>query len=454
MFVAIMAMAVILDTHSSPDPASLVDELGSSRYAERVSAEGELARLGRTALPALRAAKNSKDAEIRTRAVALLARIENSLLLESTPISLEFNDVPLCEAIETIGRQSGLAISLAPEERPRVADRRVNLRSDRPLPFWKAIDILASAGNLHYTTGELPAKGGLEAGLLLLDGPMVTAGAVSDNGAFRVHLVSVHYQSEIQLDLARSGVRTPGSQTGNGLNDSRQPGSASREFFLQFVLCAEPRLSITGNGAVKVMAAVDERGQALSSRSGPGAFGSSAEYFGISPSSIHRFRVDLDYPDAPGRRIKTLSGTIPVIVATRKPNPIVVPLDESRGRLYRSDEAIVTLIDHRPASTNQPAMVQVSIKPFGAAVPPINPGNGEPLGYRPDSFQQQIEILDAQGRRLSWFPAGSFYDGDETRLTLSVGNRGAADAPTTLRYHGILKANADVAFEFRDIPIP
>jgi hypothetical protein len=141
-------------------------------------------------------------------------------------------------------------------------------------------------------------------------------------------------------------------------------------------------------------------------------------------------------------------------VATRKPNPLDVPLDESRGRLFRSDEAIVTLLDHRPASTNKPAMVQVSIKPLGIAAQPINPGNGEPLGYRPDSFQQQIEILDAQGRSLSWFPAVSFYDGDETRLTMTIVNRGASGGPATLRYHGLLKANADVAFEFRDIPIP
>ncbi len=177
----------------------------------------------------------------------------------------------------------------------------------------------------------------------------------------------------------------------------------------------------------------------------------------MNPSSMLRFRVDLSYPNSPARRIKTLRGTIPVIVATRKSDPLVVPLAESRGKLFRSEDVALTVLDLRPASTNQPATVQVSVKPLGSAVvEPVNPGNGEPLGYRPDSFQHQIEILDAQGRALSWFPSVAFHDGEETRLTLTVGgSRGAPGGiPTTLRYHGILKAESEVAFEFRDIPIP
>src|SRR5258708_28053691 len=89
MLGATLALVVVV-LGCAPDPTDLVNQLGSPRYALRESAEGELARLGRAALPALRAAKDSKDPEIRTRVTALLARIENSLLLQSTPVSLDF----------------------------------------------------------------------------------------------------------------------------------------------------------------------------------------------------------------------------------------------------------------------------------------------------------------------------------------------------------------------------
>jgi hypothetical protein len=453
MLVAIMAMAVILDSHSSPDPASLVAQLGSSRYASRISAEGELARLGRSALPALRAARTSKDAEIRSRSVALVARIENSLLLESTPIGLDFEDVRLPEAIEAIGRGSGFELSLPPRERSLLADRRISVHSDGPLPFWKAIDAFCSAGKLHPALGDQPVGGLQERSLLLLDGPTAGPGRVSDYGAFRVHLTSVHYQSEIQLDQPQPSPLVRGSESANGPDGSGQQARASRDFFLQFVLSAEPRLSITRNGLVKVTA-VDDQGRSLVSPSGAGDAGHYAVHFGVSPSSTVRFRVDLEYPEAPARRLRSLKGTIPVIVATRKADPIVVPLAGSRGKLFRNDEIALTLLDHRPASANQPATLQVSIQPLGAAVPSINRGNGEPPWNRPDTFQQQIEILDDLGRPLPWFPSTSFYDGDETRLTLTVGSRGTAANPRTLRYHGLLKANSEVAFEFRDIPIP
>ncbi len=281
MLAAIMAMAVVLDSHSSPDPASLVNQLGSSHYASRVSAEGELARLGRTALPALRAAKHSKDAEIRTRSVALVSRIETSMLLESTPVGLDFRDTPLTEAIERVGRQSGLGLSLADEERPMLAGRRITLRSDRPLPFWEAVDALCSAGNLHPVQGDPPSKGVLDGSLLLLDGPMTGPGPVSDSGAFRVQLSSIHYQSEIQLNQARPGLRTPGSQLVNGVDVTRQSPGTNREFYLQLVLSAEPRLSITRNGPIQVTAAVDDRGDSLLSPGGSSGFQLLREFSGL-----------------------------------------------------------------------------------------------------------------------------------------------------------------------------
>jgi hypothetical protein len=352
----IMATAIVLDSRNSIDPALLVNQLGSSRYALRVSAEGELVRLGRKALPALREGKDSKDAEIRARSIALVARIENSLLLLATPVGLDFRDVPIPDALESINRETGLAVVVAPEERPTLANRRIDLKSNEPLPFWKAIDALCSAGSLHPLLGNAPTPGALDGSFLLLDGPSVGPAPVSDSGPFRVQLDSVHYQSQIQLTQARPAPSAGRVGLAEPSPDPTRPlAQPTREFFLQFVLAAEPRLSITRNGPIKVTAAADDRGESLLNPTGLASFQHTAGYFGMNPESLLRFRVDLNYPESPARRIRTLRGTIPLIVAMRRPDPIVVPLAGSLGKVFRRDEVALSLIDHRPASGGRPA---------------------------------------------------------------------------------------------------
>lgn len=84
MLGAILAMAVVIDLGPSTDIAGLVEQLGASRYASRIAAEGKLVGLGRMSLPALRVGAASKDAEIRARSAALLERIEGASLIEPT----------------------------------------------------------------------------------------------------------------------------------------------------------------------------------------------------------------------------------------------------------------------------------------------------------------------------------------------------------------------------------
>jgi hypothetical protein len=60
-----------------PDAAALVEKLESARYAER-EATKSLESLGSKALPALRAALKAEDAEVRTRARAMINKIDAS----------------------------------------------------------------------------------------------------------------------------------------------------------------------------------------------------------------------------------------------------------------------------------------------------------------------------------------------------------------------------------------
>ena len=67
----------------------------------------ELERLGGPALPALRAARASRDMEIKTRAVGLVSRIETALLTQPTSVRLDFDGATLSEVAQSITRQTG-----------------------------------------------------------------------------------------------------------------------------------------------------------------------------------------------------------------------------------------------------------------------------------------------------------------------------------------------------------
>ncbi len=441
----ILAAALVCEAPSRPGPSTLVDRLGSASYKDRSWAEAELARLGREALPALSAGKRSNDAEVRARSLALVARIENESLLQPTSIRLDFRDVPLDEALAEVNRRGGLNLSLTPEERPSLSSRRIHLDLAEPVSSWRAIDALCRAAGLHQGP-EVPfASAGPGESLLLLEGPESDPGPTWDSGPFRVRLTSLHYQSEISLGAAREPLAEASVPT------TKSNSWATREFFLQLVLSAEPRLAISRNGPIRVTTALDDRGRSLIAPAVSTWGQHSAGYFGMSPSSTLRFRLDLASPEKAGGRLKLLRGTIPVVAAMRRPEPLEIALAGPKGRSYRVGGVDMTLLEHVAAWGGKPALIRLA---FSNPTMPGSPSAGDVESPLPDSAEQQVEILDEKGRILPWFPSATTQDGRELRLTLTLTPRGDVGPPATLRYHGILKASTEVAFEFRDLPMP
>ena len=73
--VALVLLGQLSTSAPQSDPSALVGQLGAARYADREAAAGALERLGRAALPALRAARDHRDPEVRSP--GLRARAEN-----------------------------------------------------------------------------------------------------------------------------------------------------------------------------------------------------------------------------------------------------------------------------------------------------------------------------------------------------------------------------------------
>jgi hypothetical protein len=454
MLGAILGLAFLAGGPAGPDPAALVEELGSPRYLRREAAEAALTRLGRGALPSLRAALDARDPEVRIRALAILTRIEGTLLVQPTPVAFDFREVPIVDAIRAINHQAELSLKLQPENDPAWAESRLTLHTVEPLPFWKGVDALCEAGGLHYNFGVQQAAGRREQAFPLYHGYVPPPEPVSDSGPFRTHLASVHYQSEIQLSRPRPATAPRGDRPASLDEGAHVPSVATRQFYLQFQMAAEPRLSITQNGAPKVIEAIDDLGKSLQIPGPSATILRSSGYFGMNPSSLVRFRVDLVYPETSHRRIKRIKGAMPVIVATRKPDPLKVPLEGATGKSFRSADVDLSIREVRAARDGQPAAIELTLKPLGGSVSQTA-DEVDPMAARLESPQEQLEVLDANDQPIAWFPSSSFFNGEETRLTLSLLTQGTLPPrPSTIAYHGMSRVATEVPFEFRDVPIP
>ena len=184
-----------------PDAAALVEKLGSASYAER-EATKSLENLGSKALPALRSSLKSKDPEVRSRARAMINKIEGNLLLHESLVRLDFKDATLDDIVKSISKQVGFEIGLggiAPLRGTHFGNRPITLSEPIPVPFWKAIDRLCEVGKLtcNYQYQGLPGQGVPQPALVLSYNPNGVAQPSSNHGPFHFSVISLSYQNTI-----------------------------------------------------------------------------------------------------------------------------------------------------------------------------------------------------------------------------------------------------------------
>jgi hypothetical protein len=450
----------------TPDPSELVTRLGSLRYVEREEAAGALERLGRLAIPALRAAREARDAEIRTRAAALFNKIEGALLTQPTLVSLDFDDQPLAEVTKAISDQTGIKLGLIPENPQVWAARRITLQEPLPIPFWKAMDRLCDASRLQYNLAMNGSSAGREPVLPLHDGGPRPAGPTWDSGPFRVSLLSLHYQrdvnfSHVVVGFPRRGVMPPLPRPVPPQPPVNTPqadvAAISEQFYAQVQVAAEPRLAISLNGPLKVLEAVDERGQSLLPEPGEGPLTQRfSGYFGLNTVAI-QVQAPLKRPAQPGQSIRKLRGTLPVLVSTRKPDPLVVALPGAAGKAFQNDDVTLNVVEIKNTPVNNQTSIEIVLRSNqnAAAGLPVPGGNGpEFMAQRPDLHQQQLEVVDTQGRPIGWYHQASTFDAEGSRMTLTLTPHDPQTTPAELRYYGLARAATEVSFEFGDIPMP
>ncbi len=193
-------------------------------------------------------------------------------------------------------------------------------------------------------------------------------------------------------------------------------------------MIAEPRLTLQQSGPLKVLEAFDDRDQSLLIEpADPLGTQRLSGYFGVYGGTMLQLQVPLKHPDQAGTTIQRLRGVVPVLVSTRKLDPLVVPLQNAAGKSFKNDELILSIQNVSTAGSGNQTTIQMSLQIQGSDplgnLPGAIPGGFEPAGLpmRNILYQQarqhQIEVVDAQGRLLPH----SFSGGpDMTRLTLMI----------------------------------
>jgi hypothetical protein len=454
-----LSLVLILLIGRSPDPerdpASLVAKLGAPRYAERERASHSLEDLGRSALPALRAARVHKDPEIRLRASALKARIEGALLTQPSLVDLDFDNARLPDVARSFGEQCGVRLLLLPESSRILSERRVTLREPAPLPFWKALDRLCAAADLQYSLGRNTTPSGSEPSFPLFDGRSRPGAPSVDSGPFRVSIIGLHYQRDVSFlpDAVAMNSR-PQRQAEATSTSDRGATHFGVQFYAQVQVAAEPRLALALEGPLRIADAVDDLGNSLTgpSRESLTVKERASGYFGFAGGSVVQSQAVLSRPTRPGTLIRKLRGEVPLLVSARVPDPLVVSLASAQGRVYRNDDVTIIVNEVRDRGEDRLPGIDLTIRPSGAG--PRSgavDASGNEL-VRPDSYQQQIEILDVQGRSMPWYQSTIDTESGRMLLTLSVPEQ--APAASELRFFGLVRSQAIARFDFHDLPLP
>ena len=447
----------------APDDArEAVAKLISPRSAEREAAQQTLEALGDAAYPALAAAADSSDLELRQKVASLLDAIEGRRLARPTMVALNFVDRPLSQVAQAISRSAGVTILVEPEGDARARTKTITLKAESPVPLWDAVDRLASAGGLRLEAGtnlafrqqqmfamnRMPQRRRVMAGNELVlrfdDGENPTAPAF-DAGALRVTIGS------LVLNRSRTFVRTPES--------AGQP-EATAVFMVGLQVRAEPRLTIAAVDDPRLIEARDERGQSL--LAGPAAAAGPPNPRpgrGFEPFPRNQpIMFVLKLPDQPGQKIARLRGSFRALVVGRRGEPLTIPLEGAEGKTFSAASSSVLVHTVRTAPDGRETTIEFTLDPLGG-------GTGQPIfnpldprsGLRPPPVARgQVEFFDAKGQlchTVDLATVGMGF-GSGGRTTIMIQPPPGTGPPTSARYYAATWAAVDVNFDFRDVPMP
>jgi hypothetical protein len=417
-----MALTTLL---GEPTPADLVALLNSSDRIEREEAARTLEELGAEALPALRSVSPAAPEQVRARALSVARIIEGRLIDRPSMVPVDFDGQTLDEAVRALAARSGFTLKLEVGSDAALPLRSIRVRSSAPIPFWEALDLIGKAGQIRHDPGFKVWDANPSPVLHLVAGTPPTS--TMYRGPFRIHLLSLHRRRDVNLSLERG--RTPVS---------------SNSLYAEVQAIVEPNRFVEMNGAPRVEA-VDDRGRTLpppsidslqppQSSNGwnvPGAIG------------LLQWRLPLGSPAEDASSLRSLSGTLPIMISSRRPDPLLIRLDEAPGQPHRFEDMTLKFQDIQ--NTQGQFQMELVIKPDQARGPARS-------GRNSDALRQQLVFEDREDHPLTWLMLNEIIGpGGEKKVRVMLSG---PQPPVRLRYFGLVRIPVEIPFEFTNILLP
>jgi hypothetical protein len=463
----------------------LIDKLGSGSFSEREEATVALDAAGEPALPGLRIAASSDDAEVRRRASELVRKIEHrkesTRLLTPTKVRLSFKDTPLPEAVAELCKQSGCNVTLQ-DPAGKLKNRRITLSTDETT-FWEALDRVCAKGHV-MEEGMLPpsiavAVGGMSpppAARGAIPPPVVLPGG-------RIGL-SRPMPSVAQLTLVDGGLpslptafagavrvralRTPAAERGDAGHIS-----------LNLMVTAEPKLRRQDSFSLRLEKVVDDQGQDLAVATEaplePIYYGRRSPMSIPGGFSVQYLQTRLIAGEKSARSLREVRGTLSARLLT-EPGPLIAVDDvlKAAGKTVRGKEggAIKVLEASRTDSGRVSLRLELEFSPdqstaavFAGLPVRLRPGRAVPGAVAAGAINPGSERHDGGGLTL--------LDDKGTTIQMSVGQCNLrrdgfgmvleltteCDLPAgreavKLVYAGSKVVVVEIPFALSDIPLP
>jgi hypothetical protein len=211
--------------------------------------------------------------------------------------------------------------------------------------------------------------------------------------------------------------------------------------------------------------AVDDKGQSLLPRpNSPNMVRhmAYANYGYNAGGQMLQLSGNLKLPDQPGRSIARLRGLVPLSIAARKSDPLIIPLGDAKGKTFVAGDTSVVIHDvTKPNNGNgggfnnpmQGTLLDLTIR-FPTQTPGGNGFGVNGFGAPGVNPQNQIEVVDDKDRLVFWNQQSTNIQPGQMRLTLNLMNHGNAGPPARLRFYDLARAKTEASFEFHDVPLP
>lgn len=419
------------DPPTPPGLDRLVEQLGDADYRKRDLAIQQLAAHGLKALPALKAALNHPDAEVRRRIHDLIPALETAAVLAPRRVTLKIGDRPLKEVFDALEKQTSYKVEFWG------GDARKTYSFDfNDVPFWQALDAICSATGMVLQQGYGDDR-------IRLQHQEGHVPFVRYDGSFRLTPTGFQHYRNIDFGLIGKG----------GAGNRR-----SETLTLTFAVFSEPRLPMLGMGEVKLDAAydTDKNSMLLPTGNGEEHFDGrwgmrgrwTSRYGHGNRSASMQTQVTLARPSERATGVKLVRGSIPVtLLAEQKPVVVTDKILAAKGKKNKIDTTSFTIEE-----VGEMAGKQVQVKMT------ITEATDNPNDYTwMNALYQRIELQDAKGNKFQVVGSGWGNNAPGTvQMTLTFSPQGNAKVgpPDKLIYYSWTTLQHQIAFEFRDLPLP